>query len=186
MQAAAQEFAVECSAVKVFCTEAESRIVDEALQVYGGYGFTEEFPIARIYRDARISRIYEGTNEINRVAMADRFMRRYRDGRTTIEPTDFVTQLCAKAISQVGEHQSHIGAFSDLLLIAFVNLSAAARGKRVGGNAALAANRFANWANIQAARAFQTISCQAVTVPAPHPDSTDELAEAILTTKRPL
>jgi alkylation response protein AidB-like acyl-CoA dehydrogenase len=64
--AAAEEFSVECSMCKVFSTEAQAFIVDEALQVYGGYGFTEEFPIARIYRDARVSRIYEGTNEINR------------------------------------------------------------------------------------------------------------------------
>ena len=70
---AAEEYSVECSACKVFATEAQGFIVDEALQVYGGYGFTEEFPIARHYRDARVSRIYEGTNEINRLFIADRF-----------------------------------------------------------------------------------------------------------------
>jgi len=69
---AAEKYAIQCAMVKVFATEAEAEIVDEAVQVYGGYGFTEEFPVARIYRDARVSRIYEGTNEINRVFIADR------------------------------------------------------------------------------------------------------------------
>ena len=71
-RSAAEKYAIQCAMVKVFSTEAESEIVDEALQVYGGYGFTEEFPIARVYRDARVSRIYEGTNEINRVFIAGR------------------------------------------------------------------------------------------------------------------
>jgi alkylation response protein AidB-like acyl-CoA dehydrogenase len=69
---AAEKYAIECALVKVFATEAEAEIVDEAVQVYGGYGFTEEFPVARIYRDARVSRIYEGTNEINRIFIAGR------------------------------------------------------------------------------------------------------------------
>ncbi|MDX2064117.1 MAG: acyl-CoA dehydrogenase family protein [Fimbriimonadaceae bacterium] len=69
---AAERYAIECALVKVFSTEAEAEIVDEAVQVYGGYGFTEEFPVARIYRDARVSRIYEGTNEINRIFIANR------------------------------------------------------------------------------------------------------------------
>jgi len=69
---AAERYSVECSICKVFSTEAEALIVDECLQVFGGYGFTEEFPIARHYRDARVSRIYEGTNEINRVFIGDR------------------------------------------------------------------------------------------------------------------
>jgi alkylation response protein AidB-like acyl-CoA dehydrogenase len=69
---AAEMYAIQCAMIKVFSTEAEAEIVDEAVQVYGGYGFTEEFPVARIYRDARVSRIYEGTNEINRLFIANR------------------------------------------------------------------------------------------------------------------
>src|SRR5690606_33033925 len=62
---AAETYAVECSVNKVFSTEVLALCADEAVQIHGGYGFTEEFPVARIWRDARVTRIYEGTNEIN-------------------------------------------------------------------------------------------------------------------------
>ncbi len=68
-------FAVECSINKVWTSEALAYVVDEALQVYGGYGYSREFPAERAYRDARITRIYEGTNEINRLIIATRLLR---------------------------------------------------------------------------------------------------------------
>jgi alkylation response protein AidB-like acyl-CoA dehydrogenase len=68
-------FAVECSINKVWTSEALAFVVDEALQVYGGYGYSREFPAERAYRDARITRIYEGTNEINRLVIATRLLR---------------------------------------------------------------------------------------------------------------
>jgi alkylation response protein AidB-like acyl-CoA dehydrogenase len=61
------EFSAECALIKVYGSEAYNDCVDEALQVFGGYGFSEEYPPAKMYRDARISRIYEGTSEINRL-----------------------------------------------------------------------------------------------------------------------
>ena len=61
------EFSAECALAKVYGSEAYNDCADEALQVFGGYGFSEEYPPAKMYRDARISRIYEGTNEINRM-----------------------------------------------------------------------------------------------------------------------
>src|SRR5712692_9941139 len=68
-------FAVECSINKVWTSEALAYVVDEALQVYGGYGYSRQFPAERAYRDARITRIYEGTNEINRLIITTRLLR---------------------------------------------------------------------------------------------------------------
>ena len=68
-------FAVECSINKVWSSEALAFVVDEALQVYGGYGYSKEFPAERAYRDARITRIYEGTNEINRLIIPTRLLK---------------------------------------------------------------------------------------------------------------
>ncbi len=67
-----ESFAVECSINKVWSSEALAYVVDEALQIYGGYGYSKEYPAERAYRDARITRLYEGTNEINRLIIAKR------------------------------------------------------------------------------------------------------------------
>jgi len=68
-------FAVECSVNKVWTSEALAYVVDEAVQVYGGNGYSREFPAERAYRDARITRIYEGTNEINRLIIPTRLLK---------------------------------------------------------------------------------------------------------------
>ncbi|WP_395141927.1 acyl-CoA dehydrogenase family protein [Armatimonas sp.] len=84
--AAGEEFAIECAIAKIYCTEMLDFVVDEALQIHGGYGFSEEYAIARLYRDSRIFRIFEGTNEINRLTIAVQLHKRLVAGR--IAPLD--------------------------------------------------------------------------------------------------
>ncbi len=187
-QSAAQEFAVECSACKVFASEAQARIVDEALQVYGGYGFTEEFPLARLYRDSRISKIYEGTNEINRIFLSDRLAKRANDGLCSLEPSgdSFLSELCGKAYKLLSKDQEVLGAVSDLTILHYAEQSARLRASQVGGLAAMAHERFANWANLQGAGAYQRLTGESVTLPAPFESHTEELAEAVYSTGGPM
>jgi alkylation response protein AidB-like acyl-CoA dehydrogenase len=77
---AVEEYALECSANKVFATECLQFAADEGLQIHGGYGFIQEYKIERIYRDCRINRIFEGTNEINRLLIPGTLMRRAMKG----------------------------------------------------------------------------------------------------------
>ncbi len=81
-----EEYAIECSIVKVWCSEMLERVVDQMLQIHGGYGYTEEFGIERAYRDARINKIFEGTNEINRLIITGWMMKRAMQGRLALLP----------------------------------------------------------------------------------------------------
>jgi butyryl-CoA dehydrogenase len=83
---AIEEYAVECSIIKVWGSEMIDYVVDETVQVYGGYGFVEEYPAERAYRDARINRIFEGTNEINRLIITGFLLKRATSGQLPLMP----------------------------------------------------------------------------------------------------
>ena len=83
---AIEEYAVECSIIKVWGSEMIDYIVDETLQIYAGYGFVEEYPAERAYRDARINRIFEGTNEINRLIITGFLLKRAMSGQLPLMP----------------------------------------------------------------------------------------------------
>jgi len=91
------EYAIECSILKVWGSEMLDRVVDDMVQVYGGYGFVEEYPAERAYRDSRVNRIFEGTNEINRLVIAGFLLKRAMSGQLPLMPA--IKKLMDEVIS---------------------------------------------------------------------------------------
>src|SRR5712691_4250735 len=110
-------FSTECSINKVWTSEALAWAVDEGIQVFGGNGYSREFPLERMYRDARITRIYEGTNEINRMLVPTRLLKQQphvftaeavRDALNTTE-TDFVGRSKKLSVALLGQASAIYG-----------------------------------------------------------------------------
>ncbi|MDP7480298.1 MAG: acyl-CoA dehydrogenase family protein, partial [Vicinamibacterales bacterium] len=110
------EFSVECAMAKVIGSETYHGLSDDALQIYGGNGYSEEYPAARWYRDSRITRIYEGTSEICRLSIAKTILRRAARGQLPLR--DAVTGLTppAKSDQRSRSHRAGIDAFKQIFL----------------------------------------------------------------------
>ena len=108
---AIEEYAVECSIIKVWASEMLSYVVDETVQIFGGYGFVEEYPAERVYRDARINRIFEGTNEINRLIITGFLLKRAMSGQLALMPA--IKQLMDEVLSGPSPSEETEGVLAD-------------------------------------------------------------------------
>jgi alkylation response protein AidB-like acyl-CoA dehydrogenase len=150
-------FAVECSVNKVYTSEALAYAVDEGLQVFGGNGYSREFPAERAYRDARITRIYEGTNEINRMLIPTRLL---KAGAASLQDDEtrppasggplaaervvlarikslaiaMLTETAATYRDEVRDQQEILGHIADVVIDAYAIESAAARAEKLRAN----------------------------------------------------
>jgi len=108
------EYQLECSLNKVFASEALDRIVDEAVQIHGGYGFIQEYRVERNYRDSRINRIFEGTNEINRLLIPGTLIKRAMKGELPLMQkamalqSELLSPIPAQSFEGTLEQEAHL------------------------------------------------------------------------------
>jgi butyryl-CoA dehydrogenase len=121
MQRCIEEYAVECSILKVYGSEMLTLVTDELIATMGGYGYVEEYPAERLYRDARINRIFEGTNEINRLIITGWLMKRAQSGQLPL------LAAIKKLMDEVTQPPSFDGAETGELLAREADALAAAR-----------------------------------------------------------
>ncbi len=147
----AEEFAIECSYVKVFASEALDYVVDEGVQIHGGYGYHQDYAVERAYRDSRINRIFEGTNEINRLLATGMLLKRAQRGqiRVNFDPlappsADLAANakqitLCALGIAyqrhptDLDQQQEILSALADCAMQTYAMESVALRCERLSG-----------------------------------------------------
>ena len=116
LQKRIEEFAAECSILKFAGSELAERVVDQMLQLHGGYGYVEEFPAERQYRDIRINKIFEGTNEINRIITTTWIMKRAQAGALPLMPAiESLTREIAAGPLDVGTYGGPLAAEKTLL-----------------------------------------------------------------------
>jgi alkylation response protein AidB-like acyl-CoA dehydrogenase len=139
---AGEEFAAECAFLKIFGSETLDYVVDEAVQIHGGYGYHQDYPVERAYRDARINRIFEGTNEINRLLATGMLLRRIKKGTLKLDGSSavanasklglFLLNVASKKFGDsIEEQQEVVAGITDVLMNAFALESATLRAKKI-------------------------------------------------------
>jgi alkylation response protein AidB-like acyl-CoA dehydrogenase len=151
---AVEEFAAECSMVKVYASEMLDYVVDEGVQIHGGYGYHQDYAVERAYRDSRINRIFEGTNEINRLLITGMMLKRAQQGRLGLvkaakalmdevlagssgpSPKKIGLLLLASAFEKFGaemeKQQEVLAGIADVLMEAFAMESCQLRAEKTG------------------------------------------------------
>lgn len=105
---AAREYAIECALLKIAGSEVLDYVSDEGVQIHGGYGFSADYPMDRAYRDSRINRIFEGTNEINRMLMLDMYLKRAMKGEIDLMGPAMAVQKELMSIPDFGDQDTSV------------------------------------------------------------------------------
>ncbi len=147
--AAIEEFSIEASIMKVLGSEMSNQLIDDALQLHGGYGYVADYPVERGYRDVRINRIFEGTNEVNRMLVTGMLLKRAFKGQLelfgdrpqvtdTSSASDKLKQLALLCMKSAGEafgmdlehHQVALASIADIVIDAYALETVVARTKQ--------------------------------------------------------